>query len=94
MYICTHSICMCICLASQEKMIKAGFNVRKFASIEDVAHGRGSEAGMIRVEALIELKISQLEFFEPILLIELRTTVSCRAIRGNSISVNSTLLPS
>ena len=50
-----------------------------------------SEGGMIRLETLIELK-PQFENFE-LVLIEIRQTVPCRAIRGDSISVNSALPP-
>ena len=49
---------------------------------------RYSEVGMIRLETLIELKILNYP------LIKVRQTVLHRAIRGNSISVNSTLPPS
>ena len=46
-----------------------------------------SEGGMIRLETLAELEI--LSAFRAYPLIETRQAVSCRAIRGNSISVDS-----
>ena len=55
------------------------------------------------METLIELKYLNLSFssstnviraFRAYPLVEIRQTVPCRAIRGNSISVNSTLTPS
>ena len=48
---------------------------------------------MIRLETLIELKSLNSSFSSFFLLIEIRQTVPYRAIRGNSISVNSTLPP-
>ena len=48
-----------------------------------------SEGGMIRLETLIELKLLNSSFS----LIEIRQAVPCRAIRGNGISVSSTLPP-
>ena len=62
-----------------------------------------SEGGMIRLEALIELKFHNSSFSSSSFstrasrahpLIETRRTVPCRAIRGNSISVNGILPPS
>ena len=62
-----------------------------------------SEGGMIRFETLIELKCLNSSFsnsnfsiraFRAYPLIETRQMVPCRAIRGNSISVNSALPPS
>ena len=62
-----------------------------------------SEGGMIRLEALIELKFLDSRCSSSTLsiravraypLIEIRQAAPCRAIRGNSISVNSTLPPS
>ena len=50
--------------------------------------GRGSEGGMIG----LELKFS-IRAFRACPLVEIRQAVPCRAIRGNSISVNSTLPP-
>ena len=50
-----------------------------------------SEGGMIWLETLIELKFRA---FRDYPLIEIRQTILYRAIRGNSISVNSTLPPS
>ena len=61
-----------------------------------------SEGGMMRLETLIELKFHNSSFsssnfsiraFRACPLIKIRQTVPCRAIRGNSISVNSTLPP-
>ena len=52
-----------------------------------------SEGGMIRFGDPHRAQTSQLELFELILLLKL-DRVPCRAIRGNSISVNSTLHPS
>ena len=52
----------------------------------------GSEGGMIRLETLIELKFLN-SSFSSCSPIEMRQTARCRAIRGNSISVNSTLPP-
>ena len=54
---------------------------------------RNSEGGRMRLETLVEVKFlnsscSSLPSFE------IRQTVPCRAIRGNGISVNSTLPPS
>ena len=53
----------------------------------NTAHKLYSEGEMIRLETLIELN------FRAYPLIEMRQPVPCRAIRGNSISVNSTLPP-
>ena len=59
--------------------------------------------GVTRLGTLIELKFIGLSFSSSNLsiryvrayyLVEIRQTVPCRAIRGNSISVNSTLPPS
>ena len=61
-----------------------------------------SEGGMILLDTLVELKVINSSFSSSIclirvvrayLLIEIRRAVPRRAIRGNSISVNSTLLP-
>ena len=48
--------------------------------------------GMIRLATLIELKFS-IRVLRAYPLIEVRQTVPCRAIRGNSISINSNYLP-
>ena len=59
--------------------------------------------GMTRLEALIELKFInsslsssnfEIRAFRAYPLVEVRQTAPCRAIRGNGISVNSTLPPS
>ena len=56
-----------------------------------LALGRGADTGGNPRRA----RISQFELFELVLLSKLiRQTVPCGAIRGNSISVNSTLPPS
>ena len=52
-----------------------------------------SEGGNDTVGNPHRAQISQFELFELILLLKLET-VPCRAIRGNIISVNSTLPPS
>ena len=52
-----------------------------------------SKGGMIRLETLIELELS-IRVFRAYPLMEIRQMVPCRAIRGDSISVNSTLPPS
>ena len=61
-----------------------------------------SQGGMIRLGTLIELKFLNSSFsssnlstraFRACPLVEIGRTVPCRAIRGNSISVNSTLPP-
>ena len=54
-----------------------------------------AEGGMIRFGTLIEFNFS-ICFFECILKLKLDKQLPgpCRAIRGNSISVNSTLPPS
>ena len=60
-----------------------------FANPDSAPH---SEGGIIRLETLIELKF---RVFRAYPLIEIRqSTVPCRAIRGNIISLNSTLSPS
>ena len=51
-----------------------------------------SEGGMMRLETLIELKCLN-SSCSSLSSIEIEQTVPCRAIRGNSISVNSTLPP-
>ena len=53
---------------------------------------QGPEGGMIRLETLIELKFASLNF-RAYYLIEIRQAVPCRAIRGDTISVNGTLPP-
>ena len=62
-----------------------------------------SEGGMMRLETLVELKFLNSSFsssnfsiraFRAYPLVEIEQTVPCRAIRGNSLSVNSTLPPS
>ena len=61
-----------------------------------------SEAGMIRLEPLIELKFIDSSFssstcstrvFRAYPLIEIRQALPCRGVRGRSISVGSTLPP-
>ena len=52
-----------------------------------------SEGGMIRLETLFEHTFVNSSFLRVDPLIEIGQIVSCRAIRGNSISVNSTLPP-
>ena len=49
---------------------------------------------MIRLETLIELKFLNSIYFRAYPLIEIGQAIPCRAIRGISISVSSTLPPS
>ena len=53
-----------------------------------------SKGVMMRLETLIELEFLNSGAFRACPLVEIRQAVPCRAIRGNSISVNSTLPPS
>ena len=52
-----------------------------------------SEGGGDTVGNPCRAQISRFEFFELILLLKIRQTVPCRAIRGNRISVNSVPFP-
>ena len=55
---------------------------------------RSSEGGMMRLETLIELKLlNSIRVVQACPLVEIRQTAPCRAIRGDSISVSSTLPP-
>ena len=64
---------------------------------------RRSEGGTMRLEILVELKLFDsslsssnfsISAFRAYPLVETGQTAPCRAIRGNSISVSSTLPPS
>ena len=59
----------------------------------EIAYPGFPEGGTKRLDTLIELKLFNSSFVRACPLIEIRQTVPCRAIRGNSILFNSTLPP-
>ena len=81
---------------------EAAFAPPAEAGEDESAAERNAEGGMIRLQTLVELKFLNSSFsssnfsiraIRAYHLIETRQTVPCRAIRGDGISVSSSLPP-